>query len=643
MISHLIHIEHNIDESLQSQIRKKMVEGILVGSFPANSKLPSSRKLAKQLSVSRNTIVLVYQTLMDEGYIVTKERSGIFVSDNIGQGRVNITQNSGRQATPHQKNLSAGTFEKTHIQTAQKPKLKNNTNKIKNKNNQQRFKGALSTTSETACPSNWRRYSFPFIDGKFDSSLYPIKEWRDANNRANASGEIFQWSELQGLQDDPMLLDEIRSKILPRRGIQASRAEILITVGTQQALHLISQLFVDHTVTVAVEEPGYPEMRELLLQQGAKLIYQSLDDKGVVVDDNLDCCDILYTTPSHQTPTSITMSMARRDQLLKKAQQQDFLIIEDDFEFESNFLGQPHPALRSLDKDNRVVYVSCLSKVLVAGVQIAFIVADSKVITELKKLRKMFMRNPPLSNQRAVAYFLSLGYYDAFMMQLHKVFFERWLELREALNIYLPNCVDTGPIQGGTAYWITGPEQLDGEYLREKAAEQGILIEPVKRYFASANYPENCFRMGITSIATDKIRGGVKRLAELIHQLTAEFEETLSNAKGNLLTNDALTKLLPGAVLECQMVYGVPCTIELLGDGTMLGQTGGKDSETDVGRWWIKNGMYYRQWNLWSYGEIKGFYVIMNGDEMKWFDQNYCFVRQLDYLNNLKNGDNSTD
>jgi GntR family transcriptional regulator/MocR family aminotransferase len=107
--------------------------------------------------------------------------------------------------------------------------------------------------------------------------------------------------------------------------------------------------------------------------------------------------------PSHQTPTSITMSMARRDELLQKAHDEDMLIIEDDFEFESNFLGQPHPALRSLDNDNRVIYISCLSKVLASGVQIAFIVTEPEIIAELKKLRKMMVRNPPLNNQRAVA------------------------------------------------------------------------------------------------------------------------------------------------------------------------------------------------------------------------------------------------
>lgn len=618
MINHLIHIDHHADESLQSQIRSKMVEGILVGSFPANSKLPSSRKLAKQLKVSRNTIVLVYQTLIDEGYLLSKERSGIYVNDKINEGYVSSSLHN--RLKPQLTQAKTSTLSKKHNMELDASNYK-----------KYKFKKNLLTTSETSCPSNWRKYSYPFIDGKFDSSLYPIKEWRDANNRANAKNEIYQWSDLQGLQDDPMLLDEIRSKILPRRGIQASREEVLITVGSQQALSLISQLFVDDSVTVAVEEPGYPEMRELLMQQGANLIYQNIDNRGVVVDENLNHCDIIYTTPSHQTPTSVTMSMERRQQLLSKAHANDFLIIEDDFEFESNFLGQPHPALRSLDANNRVIYVSCLSKVLASGVQIAFVVADSKVISELKKLRKMVMRNPPLSNQRAVSYFLSLGYYDAFMMQVHKVFFERWLELREALNIHLPNSINTGPIQGGTAYWITGPKQLDGEYLREKAAEIGILIEPVKRYFANCAYPENCFRMGVTSIPTNKIRLGVSKLADLIHQLMAEHEEKLSNAKGTLLTDEHLQELLPEITLECQMVYGVPCSIELSADGTMHGQTGGKNIETDTGQWWIKDGMYYRQWQLWGYGEVKGFYIIVDDSEMKWFDQNYSFVRRLTF------------
>ncbi|MEO2279082.1 MocR-like pyridoxine biosynthesis transcription factor PdxR [Pseudoalteromonas pernae] len=602
MSKHLIHIDSASDTSLQNQIRQQLVEGIVHGTFLPGTKMLSSRKLADQLGVSRNTVVLVYQALLDEGYLVSRQRSGIYVNELIAQGKV---------ANQHL-----------------------HTHKHQSQDNAHRFKGALQSTNETSSPLNWHSYPYPFLDGKFDASLYPVAQWRDANRKANAPKEIAQWSKLQGLEDDPMLLDEIRSKILPRRGIVADRDEILITVGSQQALHLITQLFVDDSVKVAVEEPGFPEIRDLLTRQGAQLVYQDVDSQGVVVSDALNDCDMLYTTPSHQTPTSVTMSMERRRELLNKAQEHDLLIIEDDFEFESNFLGQPHPALRSLDTQNRVLYVSCLSKVMASGVQIAFVVADSGVIHELKKLRKVTTRTPPLNNQRAVAHFLAMGYFDAYMMHLHKVFFERWLTLREALNIYLPNCINTGPIQGGTAYWVTGPKNLDGERLLKEAADIGILLEPVKRYYARSDYPENCFRMGVTSIANDRIRDGVSKLADLIHTLSDD-EETLSNAKGQLLDDARLEQVLSGVRLECQMVYGVPCLIELWPDGTMRGSTGGLDKETDVGVWWIANGRYYRRWQLWGYGEEKSYYVVSDGQQIKWFDTNYAFVRYLNIVDYL--------
>ena len=599
MLGRLIYVNKSSNESLQSQIRQKIVEGILIGSFAPGTRLPSSRKLSKQLDVSRNTVVIVYQSLIDEGYIESRERSGLFVTEQLEQGRVKHVP------------LDSVPFKKSHS------------------DHTKRFKGASHFSNQSANPAHWRSFRYPFIDGKFDSSLYPVREWREASARANATTEIYQWSELQAREDDPKLLDEIRTKILPRRGIQASQSEILITSGAQHALSLLTQLLVDNTINVAVEDPGYPEMRELLQHFKANIVYQPIDEKGIIVDERLAKCDIIYTTPSHQTPTSITMSMARREALLSQASSQDSLIIEDDFEFESNFLGQPHPALKSLDTHNCVIYTSCLSKVLASGIQIAFIVADSEIILALKRLRKLLMRNPPFSTQRAVAYFLAMGHYDAYMMQLHKTFFERWLTLREALNIYLPDSINTGPIQGGTAYWIVGPEQLDVNYLCKKAAEEGILIEPVKHYFATQSVPENCFRMGVTSIANERIREGVEKLANLIRQLTNEFDETLSNATGKLLDEKHLQDILPNAVLECQMVYGVPCWITLMPDGTMYGRTGGSEREEDSGQWWLENGMFYRQWNSWVYGEQRGFYVILDGDEMKWFDKDYRFVRQL--------------
>ncbi|MCC2614673.1 PLP-dependent aminotransferase family protein [Aestuariibacter halophilus] len=593
----LIHLDPDQKESLQSQIRRQFVENILSGSFPAGKKLPSSRKLAQQLSVSRNTVVMVYNTLLEEGFLISRERSGIFVNEQVRKGR----HLSSRE--PERKPAS---------NTRQRP-----------------LPGAIASTNQNSFPPNWREYPFPFIDGMFDVSLYPVRELKDANARANASNEISKWSQLCSDNDDPKLIEEIQTKILPRRGITAKPSEILITAGSQQSLYLVVNLLVNQQTRVAVEEPGFPEVRELIQRQQGQLIHQRLDLQGMVVDEQLHEADVIYTTPSHQTPTSVTMSIERRYELLKCVNSNDQLVIEDDFEFESNFLGQPHPALRSLDTGGNVIYLSCLSKILAAGLQISFIVADAQIISELRKLRKFVARSPSLNNQRTAAYFLSLGYYDAFMMHTHKTIYERWITLREALNIYLPNCINTGPIIGGSAYWITGPEQLDDSNLLDTAAEHGILLEPVKKYFAASEAPKNCFRMGVTSITADKIQQGVKKLAQLIHELVADYEENLSTAKGRLLSETELHTLLPGMVLSCEMVYGVPCEIRLLEDGQMEGETGGYDMEYDVGRWWIEKGMYCRQWNLWGYGERNNYYVIKDGDEMKWFDENYRFVRTL--------------
>ena len=138
-----------------------------------------------------------------------------------------------------------------------------------------------------------------------------------------------------------------------------------------------------------------------------------------------------------------------RTDLLAKAAIKDMLITEDDFESESNYLGRPHPALRSMDTENRVIYMSCLSKVLSPGLRLGFMVAAPEVIAEARKLRRMMVKHPPLNNQRTTAFFLSLGHYDTFLMHLHETFEERWVALRRAVNYYLLHYVEITPVDGG--------------------------------------------------------------------------------------------------------------------------------------------------------------------------------------------------
>jgi GntR family transcriptional regulator/MocR family aminotransferase len=484
-----------------------------------------------------------------------------------------------------------------------------------------RLIGDFSRRDEYCCIGTQIRTAntYPFIDGLFDASLFPVAEWREASRQALSVRDIGQWSMDGGDADDPMLIEEIRTKVLPRRGIQARPDEILITVGAQQALSLVSRMLIDRTSVVAIENPGYPDMRRLAMDRGARLVHQPVDDEGLVVDRRLDDCDLVYVTPSHQFPTGVMMTQARREALLRKAAARDLVIIEDDFACETNYLDEACPALRSLDRDDRVIYVAGFSKVLGPGLRLGFMVASAEVIAEARRLRHLSIRHPPLNNQRAAAHFLAMGHYDATMMRLGRLFRERRTALRDALNHYLQQSVAIAPLRGGATYWVRGPDHLDVEEFAAEAERRGVLIEPVGPYYADSKAPRSIFRLGVTSLPLDRIRQGVAALADLMRDLpgTADaFPETASAR----LSGEALRTAMSGATLLCKTVYGDPCTIELLPDGQMVGRAGYANEDCDEGRWWVEGDFWCRQWNRWSYGETSSLMTTIVGDRIGWFD-----------------------
>jgi GntR family transcriptional regulator/MocR family aminotransferase len=593
----IIYIDSSKPMNLQNQIRLKLVDGILNGAFPPGMKLPSSRKLARQLDVARNTVVAAYQQLVAEGYLVSKQRSGIFVNKEMLQNRVGYS----RHMVPASDTETAAWEKRTKRHDTVGPAVARDL-------------------------PNWNQYPYPFIDGKFDSTLFPLAEWREASRLALSVTDVRDWSTGSADADDPMLVDEIRSKILTRRGIQARSDEILITMGTQNSLYLISQLLVDRSVTAAIEEPGNSEMRRLLQQSKAKVLPQAVDDEGIVVDDQLGECDLVYVTPSHQIPTAVVMSSGRREALLAAAAKSDFLIIEDDYECETSYLDHPQPALRSMDYTGRVIYVASFSKVLAPGIRLGFIVADAQFIQRARALRRTVMNHPPLNNQRAAAFFLSLGHYDALMMRLGRLFQERRNALRDALNWMRGVPMEISPEVGGTTFWVRTPDDFDVDAFAHVAAQRGILIEPVRHYYAIEDRAENCFRMGVTSLPLGQIRPGVTRLVELIRLQVKEQVEHLSTTSGEWLTGEALELAMSGATVLYREVYGAPCTIKYHPDGSMTGVLGFSNEEQDTGRWRIEDDRFHRQWHRWNYGEDQGYFIVIDGEQIKFFNSDRQIV-----------------
>ena len=485
----LFPVQHDSDVGLQTQLRRHLVDAILDGRLDSDSPLPSCRRLALALGVSRNTVVLTYQALADEGFLVSRERVGYFMNGEMRAG-------TGPAREPPQhlaKNWNSTDWRK-------------------------RFRLHPSEQPRIEKPQNWRRYPYPFIYGQADPALFPVAAWRLCSRQALGLKAIHRWTEDSFDEDDPLLVEEVRTRVLPRRGIRAAPQEILITMGAQNALFLVAQLLAGPGTTVGVEDPGYVDARNIFALTGARIQTIPVDENGMLVDHRVERCDCVYVTPSHQSPTTATMPMERRVALLERANRRGFCVIEDDYEAEVNFVGSPTSALKSMDREQIVAYVGSFSKSLAPGLRIGYLVAAPPLIAEARLLRRLILRHPPSNNQRTVALFISGGYYDALIHRLQRVYHSRWEAMGEALARHLPDSATT-PSFGGTSYWLRGPEDLDAEALARAALEEGVVIEPGAVHFHGPKRPRNTFRLGFSSIPAEKIAPGIEKLAQVIARM----------------------------------------------------------------------------------------------------------------------------
>lgn len=475
--------------SLQSQIREMLVSAMIAGQLPANSPVPSTRAMAKRLKVSRNTVMLAYQALAADGFLLAKERSGFYVAPDV-------------QAAPQHKSSKFAEQKKP----AGKPVEWH-----------EKFRISPSRQRNIEKPTDWHDYKYPFIYGQVDQKLFPISAWRDCMRQTMSLKWLDAWTDDRYNADDPMLVEQIQQRVLTRRGVMAKSDEILITMGAQNALYMLSQLLIREHTKVAVENPGYADVRNMFQLRSNDVRLIDVDEEGLRVDQ-LGDAEIVFVTPSHQFPTNVTMSLNRRRQLLEWASQNNALIIEDDYEYETNYQGEPTPALKSLDTAGRVLHVGSLSKSMMPGLRMGFVVAPAEVIDELRAIRRLLLRHPPGNNQRVVALFLSLGGHDALINRLHRTYLKRWEVMSIALADYFPGWSST-PAFGGTSFWVQGPENLNARALMEEAKKDSVIIEPGDIFFGEIEGKENYFRLGFSSIPEERIEEGVKLLAQATTRL----------------------------------------------------------------------------------------------------------------------------
>jgi GntR family transcriptional regulator/MocR family aminotransferase len=479
-----LHMFRNVSRSgvaLQAQIRQLLVAAIENGHLSPGHRLPSSRRLAGMLGIARNTATSAYEELVQEGYLTSHERSGVFVAPLTAALRGAAAASPAAEPRDWAPHFAMQPSRLLHIHK----------------------------------PRDWQRYPYPFLFGQFDPGLFPIQPWRESVGTASSVSSVHDWAGDLIDEDDPELVAQLRARVLPRRAIWAAPDEVMITIGAQQGLYLAIRLLAGDGTPVAMEEPGYPDARHMVRLAGGRLHLLCVDGEGAVPDAGLAGCRVAILTPGHQCPTTSTMSAGRRRAVLAAVRAHDIAVIEDDYDADLFQEGAAIPPLKSTDAEGRVIYIGSLSKVLAPGLRLGYVVAAAPVIREMRVLRRIMLRHPPSNNQRAMAMFISLGHYRAHLRRVAQVLAERAAAMDRLLPLHLPTCRwQRGP--GAASYWISGPPGLDARAMVAAAAAKGVLVEPGDVFFHKTERGRGSFRLGFSSIRTDRIEEGLARLGRLI-------------------------------------------------------------------------------------------------------------------------------
>ncbi|GAA3242861.1 PLP-dependent aminotransferase family protein [Actinocorallia longicatena] len=466
-------------EPLYRQVRRALELSIADGGF-RGGRLPSSRELAAELGVSRNTVGLAYQELVADGVVIAQPRSGFVVNAEL---------TARRPAPDH------GGAEPRWLERLVPPP----------------GVGALPHIRK---PADWDGYPYPFLTGHLPAGSFPERAWLHCLREA-LRPEHRRHSLQDAIDaDDPLLVEAVCREILPRRGVAAAPDRVLITLGSQQGLHLVASALVTQGSPVAVENPGYPDARHILARAGARLVAADVDAEGLVLDGRVLAADMIVTTPTHHYPSNVTMSGRRRQRLVAAARERGIVVVEDDYDSELRYVGRASPALASLDP-GAVVHLGSFSKFLSPGLRLGFVAGPPALIEHLRDLRRYMVRHPPGHQQRALALLIASGDYRKGVRQLRRDLRLRWDLTATAVARHLPAWT-VQPRSGGVSLWIGAPGGLDTRVLAERLRPRGVLIEPGGTFFlpaGGAEPPQNWIKLGFGAMDPARIDEGVARIA----------------------------------------------------------------------------------------------------------------------------------
>ena len=477
-----VQLDKEAKKHLYQQLYSQLKNLILTGELEVDTKLPSIRKLAKQLEVNNVTVVNAYNLLAEEDLVYKKVGSGTFVAP------VETLANSQEKSSLD---------EEVYIDEDSK------------------FVKQEQTIN--------------FATGAPTPDLFPIAPFKRLMNKVleRDRGYAFGYQKSQGYYP----LREVIANYIGQYNIKSNPQQVQIVSGAQQGIDILAKTFVDYGDTVFVERPTYPGAISVFKSRRANIVEIPINSQGIdldILESKLENYQpsFLYLMPNFQNPTGYSYSKERKKRILELAADYDLKIIEDDCLNDLNYGSKKSSTLKSLDNNNRVIYLKSFSKIFMPGLRLAFLLVPDSYYQDIlmsKYLSDIFTDGLV---QRVLELYFKEEVWEEQIKKLRETYQQRYQTMLKALDKYCPQEVKYENPQGGLNFWLEMPDNINDQKLQKLALEQEINIAP-GRVFYGSNPPQNKIRLSIAAVKNDTIEEGIKKLSKIISGFLAEDDYSI--------------------------------------------------------------------------------------------------------------------
>ncbi len=463
-------------DTLTRQLYDQLRQAISTGSLAAGNRLPSSRDLARQLGVSRNTVSVVMDQLAMEGYL------------DIAQGRCPTVAVTTGQA------LQRG-------EPVGEPRV-----------------ARISRWGEHLRDADWPFVNEgsprPFMPGLADAREFPREVWARCLRRAARK----PFADGPAVVNRPLLRAALLKHLMEQRGVRAVARQIMIMPSAQAAIEIIARVMLDMGDLAWVESPGYGGARAALEAAGARVRGIRLDDDGLLFRGRSDRPRLIFVTPSHQYPTGRLMPINRRRELLAFATSSGAAVIEDDYDSEFHYDGRPIAALQGIDDSGSVFYVGTFSKSMFADVRAGYAVVPVALVDVFEKAQRHSGQIVSAVLQDALAAFIDEGHFVSHIRRMTRIYRDRRNELVRALSITAGHHLRIASPAGGMQLLAYIDPKIDDAAIAGRLAEAGVTVRPLSPHFVGGVAERGLF-LGFAAWNESEIDAGAAVIGQIMWQL----------------------------------------------------------------------------------------------------------------------------